>query len=79
MSVSSCGICLSDCILGTWHTVGAQSVFAACLGSTRFLCDCHSVNIVSGEAAACDLRVSVGVRGMSVSMVKGVAHVYVCL
>lgn len=47
--------CLSDWILGTWHTVGAQSVFAACLGSPRFRRDYRSANTGSGEAAAGDL------------------------
>ncbi|XP_077918519.1 transmembrane gamma-carboxyglutamic acid protein 2 isoform X2 [Halichoerus grypus] len=36
------------CPQDTRHTVGAQSVFAACLHGTRFMCDHHSVCIVSG-------------------------------
>lgn len=37
-----------------------------------------TVDIVSCEAAACGLWVSVGVCGMSVSVVQGVARLCVC-
>lgn len=72
--------CLSDHILSTWHTVGAPSAFTACLCSTTCgWCGYQCVTLVSGEAGACGLWVSVGVCGMSVSVVQGVANVCVCL
>ena len=51
---------LSDYIHSTWHKVGTQYLLPGCLCSTSFMCDYHSVRIVSGEAAACGLWVSVG-------------------
>lgn len=40
-------------------------------------CAIIALDIVSGEAAACGLWVSVGVCGMSVSVVQGVARLCV--
>lgn len=68
-------VCLSDHILSTWHTVGAPPAFTAGLCSTRCRCAYPCVTIVSGEAAAFGLWVSVGGCGMSVSVAQGVAKV----